>query len=126
MWRRSKPDLVGSVEVAGVPYALRGKRPVTVGADPKSRISIQGVGVLPRHAELRPMGSPKRPRVVIRSLDPANPVLVNGMEVPSQTLENGDVVKVGDQTFTYFGPEQFDDPGSLTADDSAGAGGWKF
>lgn len=124
MWQRSKPDLVGSVEVAGVPYALRGKRPVTVGADPKSRISIQGVGVLPRHAELRPMGSPKRPRVVIRSLDPANPVLVNGMEVPSQTLENGDVIKVGDQTFTYFGPEQFDDPVSLTADDSAG--GWKF
>ncbi len=124
LWQRSKPDLVGSVEVAGAPYALRGKRPVTIGADPRNRISIQGAGVLPRHAELRPMGSPQRPRVVIRSLDPANPVLVNGMEVPSQTLENGDVVKVGDQTFTYVGPEQFDDPGSLTADDSAG--GWKF
>ncbi len=124
MWQRSKPDLVGSIEVAGVPYALRGKRPVTVGADPKSRILIQGIGVLPRHAELRPMGSPKRPRVVIRSLDPNHPVLVNGMEVPSQTLENGDVVKVGDQTFTYFGPEQFDDLASLTADGSAG--GWNF
>ena len=124
MWQRSKPNLVGSVDVSGVPFALRGKRPMTIGADPKNRISIQGLGVLPRHAELRPMGSPKRPRVIIRSLDPANPVAVNGLEVPSQTLENGDTVKVGDQTFTYVGPEQFEDPGSLTADDSAG--GWKF
>ena len=119
-----KPGLVGAVDVNGVPFALRGKRRLTIGADPRNRVIVQGVGILPRHAEVRPVGNPKRPQVVIRSLDPKNPVIVNGLEVTSHTLENGDTLRIGDQTLTYVGPDRFDDPAQLGGDDNAS--NWKF
>jgi Mg-chelatase subunit ChlD len=124
MWRRSLPELSGSIEAGGVPYPLRGKGRLTIGAEPRNRIMIQGMGVQPYHAELKPAGDPKRPRVVIRSLDEKNLVTVNGLEVTSQTLENGDTIRIGDQTLSYLGPELFDDPANLSSDDTTS--GWKF
>ncbi|MCL5999653.1 MAG: VWA domain-containing protein [Chloroflexi bacterium] len=128
VWWRSKPALVGSLEVEGVPYALRGKRSITLGADPHNRILVQGQGVLPRHAELRPVGSGRNAQVIIRSLDRNNPVLVNGLEVPSHTLQDEDKITVGDQTLTYSGPERFDELSSTLADGdkAGGSGDWKF
>jgi Mg-chelatase subunit ChlD len=124
LWRRNLPEMAGSIEVGGVPYPLRGKGRLTIGAEPRNRIMIQGMGVLPYHAELKPAGDPKRPRVVLRSLDEKSLVAVNGMEVTSQTLENGDTITIGDQTLSYLGPELFDDPANLSSDDTTSS--WKF
>jgi hypothetical protein len=126
MWWRSKPALVGAIDVDGMPYALRGKRSVTIGADPHNRILIQGEGVLPHHAELRPVGSGRNAQVVIRSLDRNHPVCVNGLEVPSQTLQDDDKITIGDQTLIYSGPQRFDALATAVTDDGGGSGDWKF
>ncbi len=123
-WRyASAPALNGMLELGGQMYPLSGKRGISIGAEPRSVIPLQGEGVAAKHAQLRPIGSKKSPLVEIRSVDPANfPISVNDIPVPSQILHNGDVIQIGDQRLTYSGIEPDEDFGAFDFDSDTGTG----
>lgn len=116
--RAMAPKMTGMVDFGGQMYPLDGKRAVVVGSDPRAGIPVQGEGISAKHAELRAIGPRRNPRVEIRSLDATNPVLVQGMPVASQTLENNDRVQIGDQEFIYTGGAESQD--FMSADDIGG------
>ncbi len=100
-WWWRLPALTGSLDVGGQMYPLSGKRPLTIGADPRSPVPIMGQGVAPKHAKLSPIGSRGNPQVEIRGLDASLPIKVNGMEVLSQILGDGDQIEIGDQSLVF-------------------------
>ena len=112
-WWFSKPSLIGALETGEmqVPKPLAGKRSIYFGSDPKCAINIQGEGILPKHAELRPIGTRKVSKVEIRSVDPTKPIHINGIETTFQTLHDKDKIRIGDQEYTYSGPPEMEDLG---------------
>jgi pSer/pThr/pTyr-binding forkhead associated (FHA) protein len=98
-WWMTRPALIGTLRSGDQSYSLIGKRPMVIGSDPKTNILISGENVAPRHAELRAFGDRKNPSVEVRSLDPGNPVLVNGYPETTHTLANGETLRIGDQEF---------------------------
>jgi hypothetical protein len=117
-WYRGKPSLNGNMEIGdGSMFPLTGKRPVTIGSDPKSGVSLFGQGVAPKHAILKPISG----GVEMTAVDPINaPVKLNGMETSYAILQDGDTIEIGDQKIKYSalqgfdaGPQNFD-PGDST------------
>ena len=86
------------------PIPLTGKRSVFIGSDPRCAINIQGLKVLPKHAELRPIGSRKAPEVELHSVDPNQLVKVNESETLFKTLRDGDRIKIDEHEFTFIDP----------------------
>jgi Mg-chelatase subunit ChlD len=105
-WWFNKPSLVGMLETGDMlpPIPLTGKRSVFIGSDPHCAINIQGLKVLPKHAELRPIGSRKAPQVELHSVDPTQLVKVNETETLFKTLRNSDRIKIDEHEFTYNDP----------------------
>jgi len=109
-WYWSKPALVGMVTVGSLLVPLSGKKPFMIGSDPTSAIKLDPEeGILARHAQLRPIGGRKNPQVEIVSLDPNNPVSVNGLPTPSTVLNNGDKIDIGNNQIEYTGPQTFEE-----------------
>ncbi len=117
-WYRGKPSLDGNMEIGdGSMIPLNGKRPVIIGSDPKSGVSLFGQGVAPKHAILKPISG----GVELTAVDPINaPVKVNGSETSYAILQDGDTIEIGDQKIKYSaiqgfdgGPQNFD-PGDST------------
>jgi pSer/pThr/pTyr-binding forkhead associated (FHA) protein len=73
---------------------------VTLGSDAGCAISLEGAGVLPRHALLQ--GQPDG-QVVIRKASPAADVLINGVRLGAEPtpLLHGDKVEVGGHELTF-------------------------
>ncbi|HEY9077705.1 MAG TPA: VWA domain-containing protein [Anaerolineaceae bacterium] len=107
-WWFSKPALIGTMEVGGQLYPLNGKRTISVGSAPGSKIPVNGNGVMPKHATLKPIGSRKSPRVEIRAVYSNYPIRVNGLETSYQILQDGDKIEIGDQVIHYSGPAVLD------------------
>jgi hypothetical protein len=117
-WYRGKPALTGNMDIGnGAMLPLSGKRPITIGSDPKSGVSLFGQGVAAKHATLRPTSG----GVELTAVDPMNaPVKLNGTETSYAILQDGDTIEIGDQKLTYStiqgfdaGPQNFD-PGDST------------
>jgi len=110
-WRFTKPSLIGSLETADmqVPIPLRGRNPVYIGSDPRCTVNIQGQAILPRHAELRPVGNYRDPHVEIRSLNSSKLVLINGIEAIFKTLKNGDKLKIEEHEYTFMDPTELEE-----------------
>lgn len=92
-----------------IPIPLHGRKPVYIGSGPKCAFNIQGETILPKHAELRPIGNRKEAHVELRSLDPTKLVLINGSETVFKILHNGDKIKIGQHEYTYNGPAELDE-----------------
>lgn len=119
-WWFSKPSFSGMLTTSsGELLPLTGKSRIYFGSDPKCKYNIQGANILPKHAELRPIGNRRTPSVEIRSLDSIAPVRVNGYETTYQILHEGDKIEIGDQTYTYSGPSGGD---TLSLDDPFASG----
>lgn len=118
-WYRAKPDLNGDISMGdGSLFPLSGKRAVTIGSDPKSKISLFGQGVAAKHAILKPL----RNGVELTAVDPINsPVIVNGSPSTYALLQDGDTIEIGDQKLTYSTLQGFDnDPQNFDPGDSTG------
>jgi Mg-chelatase subunit ChlD len=140
-WWFDKPSLVGMLETGDMlpPIPLTGKRSVFIGSDPHCTINIQGLKVLPKHAELRPIGSRKAPQVELHSVDVTQLVKVNETETLFKTLRNQDRIKIDEHEFTYNDPADMADFGTnnpftpndptISQDDSSDSNGepkWTF
>jgi hypothetical protein len=102
----NKPSLIGSLDSGGMlpPFPLSGRRPVYIGSDVHCKFTIPGDDILPRHAELRPIGTRSNPHVEIRSLDSSKLVKVDKLETVFQTLHDGNIIKIGSFEFSYSCP----------------------
>ena len=107
----NKPSLIGTLDAGGMqaPIPLSGKGSVFFGSDPHCAIIIQGEGILPKHAELHPVGKRNNPKVEIRSINSSKPIIINGIETLSQTLRNEDKIRIGNSDYTYNGPPEPED-----------------
>jgi uncharacterized protein YegL len=104
----NRPSLSGMIHGGdGGLVPLSGKKPVLIGSDPRCGIPVNDLSVLGKHAEIRASGDRKSARVEIRSLNSDHPIEVNGMPTNYQTLQDGDIIKVGDQSFKYEGLSTF-------------------
>jgi hypothetical protein len=126
-WWSSLPILSGSLDGDENSYRLKGKRPMTLGSDPRNPISIAGEGVLPKHAVVKAIGSRKNPRIEIRCLNPEYPININGIDMTFQILQNEDKILIGDQKFIFSGsPTQDLDLRSTTSSSTSDSGDWNF
>ena len=118
-WYRGKPSLTGNMDIGnGGMLPLAGKRPITIGSDPKSGMSLFGQGVASKHAVLRPTSS----GVELTAVDPINaPLKLNGTETSYAILQDGDTIEIGDQKLTYSAVQSFDaGPQNFNSGDSTG------
>ena len=133
-WWFNRPSLIGTLDSGGMQAAfpLSGRKPVYIGSDVNCKFNIQGPDILPKHAELRPIGSLKHPFVEIRSVDPAKPIKVDKIETIFQTLHDGNIITIGSFDYTYSGPPNPEDfevdssTSTLPPADKNDADSWKF
>ena len=72
------------------------KEVVTIGRAPESDICIDNIGVSSNHAKITSAN------LLLEDIGSANGTYVNDQKVQSQTLENGDVIKVGKFEIRFF------------------------
>jgi hypothetical protein len=132
-WWFNRPSLIGTLDSGGMEasFPLSGRKPVFMGSDDTCQFKIYGNDILPKHAELRPIGNRKNPQVEIRSVDSSKLVRVDKIETIFQTLRNGNVIKIGSFEYTYSGPptlEDFETDNSMTTPSAKTneEDGWKF
>jgi hypothetical protein len=126
-WFYSRPNLVGEFEgPGGTLILLRGRGPAYIGSDPKSLVSVLEEGIQPQHAQLRPIGSRKKPQVELRTLRAGDYVQVNGLETAFQILQDGDTIQVGTQLYQYHGPAPILPPLDKPSAGSADSTDWNF
>ncbi len=119
-WFTSKPALSGTLERAsGEAILLSGKRPVVFGSDPRSMVYVEGENVSAQHAVLQAVGSRNAPVYELRSHPKAQGATfrVNGQETLMTTLNDGDKIEIGGQTFTFSNPLATP-PEQMSSDDS--------
>lgn len=73
------------------------KGPISIGRDPDNAISIDSLAIAPRHATIELQGGVAR----LHALDTSFPVLVNGLAVVEQELNNGDTLALGKHTLRF-------------------------
>src|SRR5438105_14154127 len=84
------------------PYGqtILGIAPVSIGSTPGNQLVLNGVGVESHHAEVRPSGNDYS----IVDLGSGSGTFVNEQRIYAnipQTLQNGDVVRIGNVQLTY-------------------------
>lgn len=70
-----------------------GQQPIIIGRDPSSQICIDEPFISRRHAQLTPQGISYQ----LSDLDSTNGLTVNGYPVKSHSLQDGEIVRIGDQ-----------------------------
>lgn len=72
------------------------KETITIGRAPENDVCIENIGVSARHAKITSTN------LQLEDLDSSNGTYVNDQKVKTQTLENGDVIKVGKYEIRFF------------------------
>ncbi len=74
-----------------VHQSLLAERPVTLGRDPQSTVSLTEINISRNHAIIEPQGNFHR----VKDLGSTNGTWVNGKPIDSHLLQSGDIVSVG-------------------------------
>jgi hypothetical protein len=77
-------------------FKLESER-VTLGSGPGSTLALEGAGVAPEHAVIEFWGA----AFVLREIDPARPVSLNGSACRCRELRDGDRFDVGELSFEF-------------------------
>ena len=83
-------------QAEGMEYALSGQT-LTFGRGPSADLELEENGVAHDHAVIEFWGD----AFVVRDLDPRHPVLVNGSEVCTCELKDGDRLELGEQVLEF-------------------------
>lgn len=76
-------------------YVLE-KEIITIGRAPENDVCIENIGVSTHHAKITSAS------LQLDDLNSSNGTYVNDQKVQTQTLENGDVIKVGKHEIRFF------------------------